>query len=130
MDPPRVSSTPRRADGRPSAAVRSPQVVELGLGGDGRVLGPGDVVLDGADRALWWADLHQLADSEHRQQAGEQAVAATDAEESGPPRDVRAGSDAERRRDGEEHQREQPDEAGAAEEAGADPGPLDLSGQL
>ena len=110
--------------------MRGAQLLELAVRRDGRMLRPRDVVLDGANRALRAFDLDDLAQSGHREQTGEAAEGTADAQEAGPERQIGAFGDPQRAGDREEKEREQPDEPGAAEEAGTDPGSLDLRGDL
>ena len=127
------SSTSRRgaATGATAlSAVAGAQLFELRVRGEGRVLGPRDVVLDGADRALRPLHLDELAHAEHAQQAGQTGECAADADEADPEGQVRAFGDAERGRDRQEEEGEPADETGPAEQPGADARPLDLRRDL
>src|SRR3954451_16466753 len=127
------SSTSRRGAATGAtylSAVACAQLFELRVRGEGRVLGPRDVVLDRADGALRALHLDELAHPENAQQAGQTGERAADADEACPERQGRAFRDAECRCHGQGEESKPADEAGAAEQAGADARPLDLRRDL
>src|SRR5438874_1173127 len=122
------SSTCRRRD--TSGSVAGAQVLELRIRCVGRVLGPLQIVLHGANGALRWADPHDLTETEESEQAGTAAVQGTHAKEAGPDRDAAAIGDPQGTGDREQQESEDTDEAGPAEQPCANTGPLELAGDL
>src|SRR4051812_12646399 len=94
------------------------------------MLGPLEVVLHGADRALRRADPDQAAEPEQRDEPGPAGERAADTQEARPCRDVYPGSQAKRCRNTQQQQGEEADESGTTEKACADAGFLELRRDL
>ena len=88
--------------------------LDLGRRGDGRVLDPGDVVLDGLDRALGRPNLLQPRHGEKRQQPGDDQVAGGDEQERVRAADA-GGMNALGGGDRDRQKREEPEESGDSE---------------
>src|SRR4051794_25560259 len=94
------------------------------------MLGPREIVLDGADRPLRRPDTDEAADSQQSDQPGQTREGAADAEEAGPGGDVGTRGEPESGGDKKQQQPEVAEEAGAAEQARADARLLELAGDL